>query len=61
MSRPEIHAHLQRPGTADAGVAFVRALGQVSADTLPHVLLGSWASAARAADLRTTSGTRHSL
>jgi len=51
--------HLHRPGTAEAGVAFVRALGYVCTDTLPRVLLGSWASAARAADLRTPSGTRH--
>jgi len=59
VPRPGMRMHLHRPGTAEAGVAFVRALGYVCTDTLPRVLLGSWASAARAADLRTPSGTRH--
>src|SRR5207245_5276928 len=58
VPRPGIRAQLRRPCTADAGVAFVRALGHVSADTFPHVLLGSWASASRAAALPPSSGAR---
>src|SRR5439155_22796514 len=70
VSRPEIHAHLDRPEgqwplfsdrwerDVDACVAFVRALCHASPDALPRVLLGSFASTTRAADLRTTFGTR---
>jgi hypothetical protein len=36
----------------NAGVTFLRALGQASTDAIPHVLVGSWASAVSAAHMR---------
>ena len=40
-----------RRSSPNAGVTFLRALSQASTDAIPHVLVGSWASAVSAAHM----------